>query len=217
MMAKQLPLALHWPKRFSYDSFIISDSNRAAVSQLERWPNWPQQTLILLGPQGCGKSHLAHAHASVANAEVFTPGGLDGIDWRAHPHVVIDGAPVLPDEEAALFHIINGVREEKGSLLITARTAPNAWPTQLADLKSRLAAMVSVSVDEPDDLLLKHILAQHFNDLGVLPAPSVIDYLATRIERSFTGALTCVEALNEAALADKVKISPALARKVMGW
>src|SRR5258707_5609392 len=39
--------------------FLVSDCNAAALGWIERWPDWPARALVLHGPAGSGKTHLA--------------------------------------------------------------------------------------------------------------------------------------------------------------
>ena len=55
----QLALMLPVEPRFGREDFLVSPSNEAAWDMFERWPNWPGRMLLLLGPTGSGKSHLA--------------------------------------------------------------------------------------------------------------------------------------------------------------
>src|SRR5438105_998842 len=78
------------------------------------------------------------------------------------------GALVIEDiaegafEERALFHLINLVREEQASLLVTARTAPGGWSVAIRDLGSRLKALPVVALAAPDDMLLRAVLVKLF-------------------------------------------------------
>ncbi|MEO0413237.1 MAG: DnaA/Hda family protein [Pseudomonadota bacterium] len=217
MMAEQLPLSLEWPKHFTFDTFVAGESNQSAFKLAQRWPDWPQGVLAIAGPAGSGKTHLACAVAAKAGIVPHKFSDIAAIDWREMAHVILEDGPISLGDEAQLFHVINGVREEGGTLLLTARTPPAQWPVTLPDLKSRLAAVVTGVISEPDDTLLRHMIAQHFSDLGVLPQPGLIDYVADRVERSFSGVEACAAKLNQAALARQSKITTALARTVMGW
>ena len=42
--------------------------NQAALAMVERWPDWPDRALALIGPEGAGKSHLAAIWAEIAGA-----------------------------------------------------------------------------------------------------------------------------------------------------
>ena len=63
-------LILDWPHQpsFAREDFLSAASNREALSAVDRWPNWPSRMLLLVGPEGSGKSHLAALWAKAAGA-----------------------------------------------------------------------------------------------------------------------------------------------------
>lgn len=217
MIADQLPLALRRPDDWSREAFLVGTSNQTALSWVERWPDWPQSTLALHGPTGCGKSHLAHIAAAVSGATVLPMADLAEKSWHSHPHVVLEDGPSGPAQEEALFHLINWVREEGGSLLLTGQTPPSRWNVALKDARSRLSACLAVEIKEPDDVLLSQLLVKHFDDLGLLPGPDVIAFIGKRVGRSFRAVGDAAFTLNQAALAQKAKITVPFVKRVMDW
>ena len=65
---RQLALALPYAESFARDDFLTGASNKAALGLIERWPDWPDRALGLVGPEGAGKSHLASIWADIAGA-----------------------------------------------------------------------------------------------------------------------------------------------------
>ncbi|MDP3898489.1 MAG: hypothetical protein Q8Q62_17600, partial [Mesorhizobium sp.] len=152
----QLPLDLSRRPGFSRDDLVVTAANAAAVSLIDRWPDWPSAVVVIAGPAGSGKSHLAAVWQERANALGVAPGaiGAEAIAGAASRPILIDGIGdqlLAPADEDALFHLINAVREAGGHLLLTSRRFPAAWRVALPDLASRLKAATIVEIAEPDD------------------------------------------------------------------
>src|SRR6185503_7819946 len=105
----QLALALDHAESLAREDFLSGPSNAAALSLIERWPDWPSRTLLLRGPEGSGKSHLAAIWAGMAGARTLALRALDGAEV---PIALATGALVLENvgeqrfDEAALFHLL---------------------------------------------------------------------------------------------------------------
>ena len=211
MRPEQLPLDLPVRSAMNAAGFVVSDSNRDAVAWLDRWPDWPNGILAVYGPQGCGKTHVAHVWQEKSAARFLEPSALEQLP-RAE-NLILDGVR-LPEEH--LFHLINHVRAERASLLILDREPPARWAVRLPDLASRLASVPAVAVLAPDDTLLAAVLAKHFADRQVEVAPEVIAYLVKQIERSFTAAETMARRLDREAMARRAPITIRLARELLG-
>src|SRR4051812_43957271 len=118
-MARQLRLGLRRSQPFSRDSFVDGPSNRIATSAIDAWPSWPGRAMALVGPEGAGKTHLAHAWARAAGARVLDREAPDLTEADGRPVVVEDVDRGVPAE--ALFHLINLAARDGGGLLLTAR------------------------------------------------------------------------------------------------
>jgi chromosomal replication initiation ATPase DnaA len=214
---RQLALALDHAASFAREDFLAGPSNEAALAMIDRWPDWPARALLLVGPDGAGKSHLAAIWAALSGARLVAARALEAVSL---PGALATGALVVEDlrsgavDERALFHLLNLVREEEASLLITAREMPNAMSFKLADLVSRLAALPVVQIATPDDTLLRAVIVKLFADRQLAVDESLVGYLATRIERSFAGARAAVERLDAEALRQKRPVTRALAGEV---
>jgi chromosomal replication initiation ATPase DnaA len=214
----QLPLDLSRRPSFARSDFLRSERNGAAVERVDRWPDWPSAALVLYGPPGCGKTHLAHlwcerASARVITGETLTEATLPRLLDESPRWVAIDDADRA--SERALLHLYNSCVECQGGLLITARNAPGSWEIVLGDLRSRLRAALAVAIEAPDDALLGAVLVKHFADRQLRVAPGVIAYLLRRMERSFADAEKVAAHLDAAALSSGGPITIPLARRVL--
>ena len=216
---KQLAFDLPLDPRFGAEDFLVSPSNEQAYGLIESWPEWPDTILLLVGPRGSGKSHLASIWATNARAWTID---ASGITQDKVPHLVSNGALAIEDmdrgerDEAALFHLLNLAREKKASLLITCETPPDRWSLRTPDLLSRLRLAPSVSLEAPDDALLKAVLVKLFVDRQLVVDTSVVDYIALRIERSLAKASELVALLDREALSRGRRVSRAIAAEILG-
>jgi chromosomal replication initiation ATPase DnaA len=213
MVPRQLALALAYADNFSREDFLVGPPNAAALTLVEQWPDWPNRVMVLVGPEGAGKSHLAAIWAENSGARFAAARALqvDTIPSSlATGALVIEDVTELPDERA-LFHLLNLAREEGAYILITARTAPASWNIALRDLASRLKALPVVTLASPDDALLRAVLVKLFADRQLAVDETLINYVGTRIERSFAAARAAVDLLDREALRLKRRLTRALA------
>lgn len=213
-------LTFHWPHATSLarEDFLMAPENADALRTVEAWPRWPSRTQLLVGPKGAGKSHLGAIWAGRARARVVDAARLDG---AAPPEVAVGAAVLIEDAdrigraEAALFHLLNAVRECGGSALLTARAAPDLWGVNTPDLLSRLRLAPILALGDPSLDLTKAVLFKLFSDRQLVVDPAVTDYIALRIERSLDAARSVVDALDREALARGKRVTRAMAAQFL--
>ncbi len=217
---QQLTFSLPVAENRSRGDFFVAPSNALALRMIENWRDWPSGRLLLTGPEGAGKSHLADIWQAESGAEALVPEALAGTDipaLAARP-VLIDDADRLAGDRAleeALFHLHNALAARGQALLLTARTPPRDWPLALPDLASRLASMPACRLEAPDEALLAAVLVKLLADRQLVAPPSVIAYLTQRMERSLAAAARIVAEMDRIALAEKREIGRRLAARVL--
>jgi chromosomal replication initiation ATPase DnaA len=215
---QQLPLALAHAPRYGREDFISGASNSAALRLIESWPNWPSPVVLVSGPTGSGKTHLAHIWAARAGARILEAGGLSIAmlpDIRAGGAVAIEDVDTGAVPEAALFHLINRIKELGAWLLLTACEPAEKWDVGLPDLRSRLRLAAPAALGAPDDELLRQVLVKLFADRQLVIDKPLIDYLIVRMERSLSFAVALVRALDSAALAAGRRVTRPMAAGVL--
>ena len=192
----QIPLALSPEPSHSFANFFISESNAAAVKAVRAWPDWPSPILMLIGPQGTGKSHVGIAWADET-------GGL-----------FIDDASSVAETE--LFAIMNqALNGEISGLLLTDRKSPIEWGVQMPDLRSRLSNTARVVLEEHDDEILEPIVRKLFQDHGRDVSQDLISYLLKYEERSVAAQRVIAAELEIAAQRQKADLTKAFAAKYL--
>lgn len=220
MTPEQLSFPLPRLEARGRDAFFVAPSNALAVRQVETWQAWPEGKLVLVGPEGSGKTHLASVWAGLAGAASVGAEGLGGADIEAlaASAVAVEDAHRAAGrraDERALFHLHNLLRQRGHPLLLTAREPPGRWGLALADLRSRLEAAAVAELGPPDDALLGAVLVKLFADRQISPPPRLVDYCLRRMDRSFAAAARIVEALDRRALATGRPIGIQLAAEAL--
>ena len=219
MTPSQIPLDLPHRVAFDREDFLVAEANGAAVALVDQWPDWPTPAAMLVGPVGAGKSHLGAVWKSASKAASLTAGELDEARvpalCAAKAVLLEDVDQLPPEQEKALFHLINLAKEEGAYLLMTSKVSPANLVIKLPDLASRLRAVVTAELGTPDDELLRAVLEKLFQDRQLLAPEQALSYLATHMDRSIETARNVVAAVDKAALAGKRRITVPLVAEVL--
>lgn len=215
----QLVLDLPHRPALAAEDFLISQSNRAAADIIDRWPDWPQASVVVVGPPRAGKTHLANVWRLKSGAARLEAGALAEADITlasTFGALLVEDLHAGVGDERVLFHLLNLVREHKLSMLLTSRMPAGELDVSLPDLRSRLRALPFISIAPPDEALLKAVLVKHFMDRQLAVEPHVIGYIALHMERSMEAAATIVAEIDRTAMASHRKVTRALAAQIVG-
>jgi chromosomal replication initiation ATPase DnaA len=212
----QLVLDLPHRPALEAEDFLVSSSNRAAADVVDRWPEWPLASLMVVAPPRAGKSHLANVwRAKSGAARLFATMLGEGDVAKAMGALLIEDLHRGIGNERVLFHLLNLVSERRLSMLLTSRLPPGELNVALPDLRSRLRALPLVTIDPPDTALVRAVLVKHFADRQLAVAPHVVSHIALHIEQSMEAVARAVAAIDRAAMVAHRKVTRALASEVL--
>jgi chromosomal replication initiation ATPase DnaA len=212
-MPQQIPFTLPVEPAMGEDDFLLTPSNAEAAALLKS----ANGSVLLLGPTGSGKSHLARIWTKprFAQALDFHNATVDALEeasawvWEDADKTAWSAAL-----EQKAFHILNAVKERRLSLLLTATQAPASWPLQLADLRSRLLSLPVAQLHAPDDTLVAGLLVKHLKDRQIRVGEDVLTYLIPRLPREGAKIEDAVKRLDEAALSGKRAVTVPLVKEI---
>ena len=223
---RQLPLEFSAHNCMGREDFMVSDCNRKAFTLLDAWPDWVSGGLFIYGPEGCGKSHLAHLFAdkvrqssqdakkvAIISAEQINMRNVKRLAEENQVVVVEDVCPRHNDE--ALFHLFNMFNEQGRYMLWTAENAANRLHFTLPDLQTRLNMLPSAAIEEPDDMMLQMLIAKLFNDRQIIIGQDILNYILNNARRSFAYIRDLVKEIDEVSLEFQSAVNYNIVRKAM--
>lgn len=198
--------------------FVITPSNMAAAEMILAWPRWAALSLILVGPAGSGKRHLAHLWAAQSGAQFLKLEDLNDT-FLAHFQKGAYVLPLAPSrrvlEEQRLFHFYNAAKETGSAVLYISPAPPEDLGYTLPDLRSRLKSLPLVSLPQADDALLEAIVTQEFGRLHIKISAEITRYITAHTERAPAAIRTLVSTINTRALAQGRKITLPFVREIL--
>jgi len=160
--------------------------------------------LHLWGEPGSGKTHLLRGLGSAARARYVDCVGESERALAWDPNIVtwaVDNVESAPERhQLALFNLINNVRAEIGSAIVTAsRQAPIQIQVR-EDLRTRLGWGVVLQIHALNDLQAEQALTAYAHTRGLALPPDVGRYLLTRFRRDMPSLIALINALDVYAL-----------------
>ncbi|MFV9875663.1 MAG: DnaA/Hda family protein [Rickettsiales endosymbiont of Dermacentor nuttalli] len=218
-MNKQIYFELKPNQEYTDTDFIISSTNEESVDKLNTWPNNINTNylygIILHGPTHSGKTHLCHIWQK-KNKAVFI-NSLYNIETtnKSTCYIVEDIEKLIAQNEENFLHLLNTLIEHKHYFIFTSKTPPSSIIIKLPDLSSRIKAMHSLEIKQPDEQLLKALMVKYFSERQLKIDLNVIDYLLVRIERSCGAIRNIVELIDKHSLAEKRNVTVKFAHYIL--
>ncbi len=197
--------------RFTFDQFVIGDSNRlahGAALAVAEMPALAYNPLFICGPPGLGKTHLLHSIANYVAAygggltvryttvEAFTNhfiGALqhDGIEafktaYRGVDVLLVDDVQFLQRKaktEEEFFHTFNALHASGAQLVLTSDRLPRDMGALEDRLRERFEAGLVCDVRPPDFGTRLTILRKRVQQDGIEGvAPAALELIAQRVD-----------------------------------
>ena len=138
----QQQLIFKFPFKTTYDEkdYFVSSNNFEVYKLIESWPSWPDKSLNIYGPKGCGKTHLINIlrkkikilYYKLENLDKLNLNKLDSLEC-----IVIDDFNKYFNEEK-LYSLLNHIKQLDKFIILCSRAPIKNTDIKLIDLKSRL-------------------------------------------------------------------------------
>ena len=199
-----LPLKL-LPSYGRHD-FIVGESNLEAVKWVDNFSKSKVNGLVIIGPIASGKSHLISTLKNkykILEAEEINEEKINILELK---DIIIENIEKI-ENHYFFLHIINVVKEKNFKVLLTSRLPIKELNIRLQDLKSRLLAYSHSKILLPTDDVLRGIIIKISKDKGLLLSDTVINYILTHVERSYSIINSFINELDQLSLIRKKKIT----------
>ena len=211
--SKQLYFEMPNKKALGIEDYIITDSNNFAFDLIVKMVKGEINFGLISGPPYSGKTHLSKI--LIKNARNYKTLYFDGdyqniLDrFEDSDFFILENIDKAKHDkfEHELFHIINFAKENNKKLLMTSRKRISEIDLNLEDLKSRLNSILEAKIKEPDDQLMELLLIKIFNDKQLKINPNIIDFLVSRLERSYESINLFIEKIDKFSLEKGKKIT----------
>ena len=199
-----LPLKL-LPSYGRHD-FIVGESNLEAVKWIDNFSKSKVNGLVIIGPIASGKSHLISTLKNkykILEAEEINEEKINILELK---DLIIENIEKI-ENHYFFLHVINFVKEKNFKVLLTSRLPIKELNIKLEDLKSRLLAYSHSKILLPTDDVLRGIIIKISKDKGLLLSDTVINYILSHVERSYSIINSFINELDQLSLIRKKKIT----------
>ena len=228
--SQQYPLDIA-PRTFAtFETFVNTQENVLldSLKELRVQLKEPRQ-FYLWGARQTGKSHLLHAICnyltSTKQNSIYLPlkefSSSDSIILQDIHHLdvicVDDVDQVIGDYdwEKALFQLINELRTENKSLVMTASNNPSSMKVLIPDLASRLVWGPVYKLNTLDDEQKANALQLHAEARGFNISSDVCGYLIKRYSRELKQLVDLLNQIDQQSLVHKRKVTVPFVKTVL--
>ena len=211
-------LAIPLPDQVTTDAstLLVEAATREVWTWLSAWPEWPLPQVVVVGPVGAGKSHMARALSLLRGGILLTAEeSLDPL-YLVHsfPIIIVDGYDCYKDE-SWLFHLYNLAQEHHRQVVYFGRTAPASHSFMVKDLASRLRSLPCLEIHEPDDDLFRKLFRKELLKRGMLCGDDILEYIYRRFDRSYTTIHYLVKVIDELTLSQQRPLTLPLLKEII--
>ena len=217
---------LNFDRKYSFNNFVVGDSNRLAFSAAQAVADAPGQAynpLFLYSGVGLGKTHLLHAIGQEAarngntvlyvSSEQFTNDFISAIRnrtteefrqrYRSVQVLLIDDVQFMSGKEQTqegFFHTFNDLHTAGYQIVLTSDRPPKALALLEDRLRSRFEWGLIADIQPPDLETRMAILSSKADQLKTVLEDSVLELIAKRVQknvRELEGSLNRVVAYSQ--------------------
>ena len=213
----QLLLNFNFSKNYKKDDFFVSKSNFFAFNLIDTWPKWEKNIINICGEKYSGKTHLSEIFLNKNKGKTLDSKKFifnEAHNLRIYQNIILEDFNNDINEES-IFSLINFVDQNNKYLVINSLKPINEMNFNLKDLKSRSKNSLVAKIEDPDDQLIKVLLAKNFSDRQIKIDNKLIEFAVKRITRSYGKIFEFIYKIDEMSLKMKKSIDLKTVKKIL--
>ena len=201
----QLLLDFGSKKNFNDHDYYVSKSNYFAFNIIDKWPKWEKKILNIYGEKFSGKTHLGNIFKDKSKALLINQSKIKNDlfkEIKIFESIIIDDFNENIDEKL-IYSIFNLVDQDNKYLLINSEIPINEIKFNMPDMSSRSKNCLFAKIESPDDDLIFAIILKNFSDRQIKIEKKIIDFIISRIDRSYRKIYEFIYKIDELSLKKK--------------
>ena len=217
-LMSQLVFKFPFKTKYYEQDYYVSSNNFSVYRLIESWPNWPGKWVNILGPKGCGKTHLSNILKKKINlVQILDAKDIDNetiSKFEKLDCLIIDNYEKNIDEKI-FYSVLNQSKQLDSYVVINSILPIRDIKFELKDLKSRVESFVNLGIELPTDDLLRVIISKSFSDKQIEITPKISEYIIKNIERSYEKVFKFIKEIDDLSLSSGKSININLIKKVL--
>ena len=214
-MNQQKVLNFEFDNSYNEKDFILDSSNEKALLFFNKFPDWENKLINLVGSEKSGKTFLLkilNKKNDFYYLNTFPENNEEFDKLFNFERFLLD---VNELDELKFFSILNHCIINDKFLVVTSLVPLTQLNLSLPDLKSRIKQFYILNIDIPSDQLIYSLILKFFSDNQVIIKKELIEFIVKKIDRSYPRINQFLVKLNDLSIERKKKIDFKLINEII--
>jgi chromosomal replication initiation ATPase DnaA len=214
-MNQQKVLNFKFDNSYNEKDFILDSSNEKALLFFNKFPDWENKLINLVGSEKSGKTFLLrilNKKNDFYYLNTFPENNEEFDKLFNFERFLLDDNEF---DELKFFSILNNCIINDKFLVVTSLVPLTQLNLSLPDLKSRIKQFYILNIDIPSDQLIYSLILKFFSDNQVIIKKELIEFIVKKIDRSYPRINQFLVKLNDLSIERKKKIDFKLINEII--
>jgi chromosomal replication initiation ATPase DnaA len=214
-MNQQKVLNFKFDNSYNEKDFILDSSNEKALLFFNKFPDWENKLINLVGSEKSGKTFLLkilNKKNDFYYLNTFPENNEEFDKLFNFERFLLDLNEL---DELKFFSILNHCIINDKFLVVSSLIPLTQLKLSLPDLKSRIKQFYILNIDIPSDQLIYSLILKFFSDNQVVIKKELIEFIVKKIDRSYPRINQFLVKLNDLSIERKKKIDFKLINEII--